>query len=179
MLRKIRITLAIITLTLVTLLFLNVCWQLNLWINWVAKIQFLPAVLALNVVVVAALLILTLLFGRIYCSVICPLGVMQDVFSWLGGKIWKNRFRHTREKKGLRYGVLGVFVVCLVVGFAPVTTLLAPYSAYGRIVNSLFRPLYDMLNNALAGMETDTYYFSEVEICQTRTPFFRFFFSIF
>lgn len=164
MLRKIRITLAIITLTLVTLLFLNVCWQLNLWINWVAKIQFLPAVLALNVVVVAALLILTLLFGRIYCSVICPLGVMQDVFSWLGGKIWKNRFRHTREKKWLRYGVLGVFVVCLVVGFAPVTTLLAPYSAYGRIVNSLFRPLYDMLNNALAGMETDTYYFSQVEI---------------
>ena len=164
MLRKIRIALAIITLTLVTLLFLNVCWQLNLWINWVAKIQFLPAVLALNVVVVAVLLILTLLFGRIYCSVICPLGVMQDVFSWLGGKIWKNRFRHTREKKWLRYGVLGVFVVCLVVGFAPVTTLLAPYSAYGRIVNSLFRPLYDMLNNALAGMETDTYYFSQVEI---------------
>ena len=164
MLRKIRITLAIITLTLVTLLFLNVCWQLNLWINWVAKIQFLPAVLALNVVVVAALLILTLLFGRIYCSVICPLGVMQDVFSWLGGKIWKNRFRHTKEHKWLRYSLLGIFVVCLIVGFAPVTTLLAPYSAYGRIVNSLFRPLHDMLINTIAGMETDTYHFSEVEI---------------
>ena len=164
MLRKIRITLAIITLTLVTLLFLNVCWQLNLWINWVAKIQFLPAVLALNVVVVAALLILTLLFGRIYCSVICPLGVMQDFFSWIGGKIWKNRFHRTKERKWVRYSLLGVFVACLIIGFAPVTTLLAPYSAYGRIVNSLFRPLYDMLVNALASMETDTYYFSEVEI---------------
>ena len=164
MLRKIRITLAIITLTLVTLLFLNVCWQLNLWINWVAKIQFLPAVLALNFVIIAALIAITLLFGRIYCSIVCPLGVMQDVFSWLGGRFKKNRFSFSKEKKWLRYGVFGAFVVCLIVGFAPVTTLLAPYSAYGRIVNSLFRPLYDMLGNVLAGMETDTYHFSQVEI---------------
>ena len=111
MLRKTRIALAAVMITLVTLLFLGVSWKLNLWIAWVAKIQFLPAVLALNIVVVAALLILTLLFGRIYCSVICPLGVMQDVFSWLGGKIWKNRFRHTREKKWLRYGVVQSEVV--------------------------------------------------------------------
>ncbi len=164
MLRKTRIALAAVMITLVTLLFLGVSWKLNLWINWVAKIQFLPAVLALNIVVVAALLILTLLFGRIYCSVICPLGVMQDFFSWIGGKIWKNRFHRTKERKWVRYSLLGVFVVCLIIGFAPVTTLLAPYSAYGRIINSLFRPLYDMLVNALASMETDTYYFSEVEI---------------
>ena len=164
MLRKIRITLAIAMITLVTLLFLGVSWRLNLWINWVAKIQLLPAVLAMNFIVIAALIVLTLVFGRIYCSVICPLGVMQDFFSWIGGKIWKNRFRHTKEHKWLRYSLLGIFVVCLIIGFAPVTTLLAPYSAYGRIVNSLFRPLYDMLNNALAGMETDTYHFSQVEI---------------
>ena len=164
MLRKIRITLAIITLTLVTLLFLNVSWQLNLWISWVAKIQFLPAVLALNFVIIAVLIAITLLFGRIYCSIVCPLGVMQDVFTWLGGRFKKNRFGFSKEKKWLRYGVFGAFVVCLIVGFAPVTTLLAPYSAYGRIVNSLFRPLYDMLGNVLAGMETDTYHFSQVEI---------------
>jgi len=164
MLRKIRIALAIAMITLVTLLFLGVSWRLNLWINWVAKIQLLPAVLAMNFIVIGLLVAVTLIFGRIYCSIVCPLGVMQDFFSWIGGKIWKNRFHRTKERKWVRYSLLGVFVLCLIIGFAPVTTLLAPYSAYGRIINSLFRPLYDMLINTLAGMETDTYYFSEVEI---------------
>lgn len=164
MLRKTRIALGAVMITLVTLLFLNVSWRLNLWINWVAKIQLLPAVLALNFIVIGLLVAVTLVFGRIYCSIVCPLGVMQDFFSWIGGKIWKNRFHRTKEHKWLRYSLLGIFVVCLIVGFAPATTLLAPYSAYGRIINSLFRPLYDMLVNALASMETDTYYFSEVEI---------------
>ena len=164
MLRKTRIALAAVMITLVTLLFLGVSWKLNLWIAWVAKIQLLPAVLALNFIVIGLLVAVTLVFGRIYCSIVCPLGVMQDFFSWIGGKIWKNRFHRTKERKWVRYSLLGIFVVCLIIGFAPVTTLLAPYSAYGRIVNSLFRPLYDMLINALASMETDTYYFSEVEI---------------
>ena len=84
MLRRIRIPLAILTITAVTLLFLGISWQCSLWIGWVAKIQFLPALLALNVGVLVFLILLTLLFGRIYCSVICPLGVMQDGFSWLG-----------------------------------------------------------------------------------------------
>lgn len=46
--------------------------------GWMAKIQFLPALLALNVGVVLLLVVLTLLFGRVYCSVICPLGVFQQ-----------------------------------------------------------------------------------------------------
>lgn len=71
MLRKIRIVAATICFTLITLLFLDFTGTLHLWFGWLAKIQFLPAVLALNVGVVAFLVILTLLFGRVYCSVIC------------------------------------------------------------------------------------------------------------
>jgi ferredoxin len=166
MLKKIRTILAIVMLVLVTLLFLGCCWRINLWFGFVAKIQFLPALLSFNIVVVLLLLLLTLLLGRVYCSVICPLGIMQDCFSWLHGKFKKNRFSYSPEKKWLRYIVLGIFVVLLIVGVTPVTTLLAPYSAYGRIVNSLFKPLYDMLNNALAHYEAahDLYHFSEVEI---------------
>lgn len=55
-------------------------------VRMAGKIQFLPAVLALNVGVVLFLIILTILFGRIYCSVICPLGVFQDAISWVSGK---------------------------------------------------------------------------------------------
>lgn len=164
--RKLRIILASFFFIAVTLLFLGVSWKINLWLTWVAQIQFLPALMALNFGVLAGLILLTLLFGRIYCSVICPLGVMQDLFSWFGRKAKKNRYSYSPEKKVLRYMVLTVFVICLIIGFAPVTTLLAPYSAYGRIINSLFRPLYDLLINGIAAVESrfDSYLFSEAEI---------------
>ena len=92
MLRKIRITLALLCFTLITLLFLDFTGTLHAYFGWLAKIQFLPAVLAVNVGVVLGLIVLTLLFGRVYCSVICPLGVMQDGFGWLGKKAKKNRY---------------------------------------------------------------------------------------
>lgn len=84
MLRKIRLTFAMICFVLITLLFLDFTGTLHGWFGWLAKIQFLPAVLALNVGVILFLVILTLVCGRIYCSVICPLGVFQDILAWLG-----------------------------------------------------------------------------------------------
>lgn len=166
LLRIVRMALACFFFPVVTLLFLSVGWGFNLWFGWVARIQFLPALMALDFAVLLALAILTLLFGRLYCSVICPLGVMQDLFAWGGKKSKKNRYSYSPERKWLRYTVLVIFVACLVFGFAPVTTLLAPYSAYGRIINSLFRPLYDLLGNALAAVESnyDSYFFSQTEI---------------
>lgn len=86
MLRTIRLTTAFICFTLVTLLFLDFTGTLHTWFGWLAKIQFLPAVLALNLGVVLLLIALTWIFGRVYCSVICPLGIFQDVVSWLAGK---------------------------------------------------------------------------------------------
>ena len=81
MLRKIRTILAVVFFTLITLLFLDFTGTLHHWFSWMAKIQFLPAVLALNVGVVVGLVLLTLVFGRIYCSIICPMGVFQDVIA--------------------------------------------------------------------------------------------------
>lgn len=81
MLRKIRITAAAVFFTVITLLLLDFTGTLHAWFGWMAKVQLLPAVLAVNAGVVAALVLLTLLFGRVYCSVICPLGVFQDVVS--------------------------------------------------------------------------------------------------
>ena len=85
MLRTIRLTTALICFTLVTLLFLDFTGTLHAWFGWLAKVQFLPAVLALNLGVVLFLIVLTWIFGRVYCSVICPLGIFQDVVSWLAG----------------------------------------------------------------------------------------------
>ena len=90
MLRKIRLISATICFTLITLLFLDFTGSIHAWLGWLAKIQFLPAVLALNIGVIVFLILLTLLFGRTYCSVICPLGVLQDLMAWVGKKAKKS-----------------------------------------------------------------------------------------
>ena len=95
-LRKIRTTLAIVFFVLITLLFLDFTGTLHHWLGWMAKIQFLPAVLALNAAVIVGLVLLTQIFGRIYCSVICPLGVFQDVIAWLHNKRKKNRYSYSK-----------------------------------------------------------------------------------
>ena len=153
MLRKIRIILASIFFIGVTLLFLDFTGAAHTWLGWMAKVQFLPAVLALNFGVVAVLLVLTLLFGRVYCSVICPLGVMQDIISWIHGKTKKkNRFRFSYSPaiNWLRYGVLALFIVALVAGLHSLVALVAPYSAYGRIASNLLAPVYQLGNNFFA-----------------------------
>ena len=166
MLRTIRLTAAIVCFTLITLLFLDFTGTLHTWFGWLAKIQFLPAVLALNIGVVLFLIVLTLLFGRIYCSVICPLGVFQDAVSWFSGKQKKNRFRYSPALKWLRYGVLAVFILALVAGLNAFVVLLAPYSAYGRMVSSLLAPVWQWGNNLLAyfAERAESYAFYEVDV---------------
>lgn len=174
MLRKIRITLAAICFVAVTLLFLDFTGTLHLWFGWLAKIQFLPAVLALNFVVIAILLVLTLLFGRIYCSVICPLGIFQDCVSNLSSrrKGKKARFSYSKEIKWLRYGVLVLFVIALVAGLNALVALLAPYSAYGRMVQSLLAPVWQWGNNLLAWIaeRQDSYAFETKDVWLKSLP---------
>ena len=165
-----------ICFALITLLFLDFTGTLHAWFGWLAKIQFLPAVLALNVGIVVALIVLTLLFGRIYCSVICPLGVFQDVVSWISGrrKKKKYRFSYSPAMKWLRYGVLALFVVALVAGAGSLVALLAPYSTYGRMAQNLFAPVWSWGNNLLAYVaeRADSYAFYETEVWLRSLPTF-------
>ena len=138
MLRKIRISLAAVFFVGITLLFVGIG---HAWWGWMAKLQFLPSALALNFAVLAFLLLVTFLVGRIYCSVICPMGVFQDVVLWIrrtGGKWFRKpkHFSYVREHKGVRYGVLLLSLVSLVASGQMLIALVAPYSAYGRVVRS-------------------------------------------
>lgn len=176
MLRKIRITLAVLFFALITLLFLDFTGTIHAWFGWMAKIQFLPAVLALNVGVVALLMVLTLLFGRVYCSVICPLGVMQDVISWISGqrKKKKYRFSYSPAKSWLRYGVLALFILAMIAGIGSFVALLAPYSSYGRIASNLFAPIYQWGNNLFAyfAERANSYAFYETSVWIKSLPTF-------
>ena len=150
MLRKVRIGLALLFFTAITLLFLDFTGVLHLYLGWLAKVQLLPAVLSLNVAVVLFFVVVTLLVGRTYCSVVCPMGVMQDIFGWLGGRWKKNRFHYTKGCKWLRWTMLALFVVLMVFGLNAIAILIAPYSAYGRIATNLFQPVYIWINNLCA-----------------------------
>ncbi len=174
MLSRVRRIAAAIVIVLITLLFLDITGVLHHWLGWLAKVQFLPALLAMNVVVIILLLLLTLVFGRIYCSVICPLGIMQDAISWIHGKRKKNRFTFSAEKRWLRYGILILFVVCLIAGIHSLVALLAPYSSYGRIVTNLFKPLYEGGNNILASIAEhfNSYAFYHVNVWIKSLPTF-------
>lgn len=166
MLRKIRIIAATICFTLITLLFLDFTGTIHAWFGWLAKVQFLPAVLALNVGIVILLIALTIIFGRIYCSVLCPLGVMQDIISWWASKRKKNRFNFSPAKNWLRYSVLVIFIATMIAGVAAVALLVAPYSAYGRIAQNLFAPIWGLGNNLLAFIaeHLDSYAFYTTEV---------------
>ncbi len=172
MLRTIRLTLAIIFFAAITLLFLDFTGTIHAWFGWMAKIQFLPALLALNVGVIVVLVMLTLLLGRVYCSVICPLGVFQDIISWISGKRKKNRFRYSKALNGLRYGMLGVLVIAFIAGLHSIVALFAPYSAYGRIASNLFAPVWQWGNNLLAHLaeRMESYAFYETEVWLKSIP---------
>lgn len=168
MLKKIRIITATILFLFATLLFLDFTGIIHLWFGWLAKIQLVPAILAMNLGVMVALVLLTLLFGRIYCSVVCPLGILQDVISNVSGrrKGRKNRFRYSPAKTLLRYTVLVLFIICIVAGISMGVSLLDPYAAYGRIASNFLAPLYRLGNNFLAWIaeQVDSYAFYSTDV---------------
>lgn len=165
MLRKIRIVLATVMFIGITWLFVDFTGTAHQWFSWMPKLQLLEAILALNVVALVILIVMTLVFGRIYCSIICPLGILQDIIGWVGKKVKKNRYTFSKALSWLRYTMLGVMVVALVAGIGSIVQLLAPYSAFGRIATTLLQPLYKIGNNVLAAISEhyDNYAFYHTE----------------
>ncbi len=172
MLRKIRMALAAVMIISITLLFLDFTGTLHHWFGWMPKLQFIEAVLALNLLVVAGIIVLTLVFGRIYCSIICPLGIMQDFFGLLGKKAKKNRYSYSKEVKWLRYPMLVVFIIALVAGIGTLFQLLAPYSTFGLIATNLLQPVYQAGNNVLATIAEhyDSYAFYHTNVWLRSLP---------
>lgn len=173
-LRQTRILVALMFFIGITLLFVDFTGTARHWFGGFAKVQFLPAVLALNVVVVVVLLAFTLFFGRVYCSIICPLGVLQDVIARLGRIGRRNPYSYSKEKRWLRYGFLALFLVLLIAGVGSAAALLAPYSAFGRIAQNLFQPVWIFGNNILASISEsmDSYAFYHEDLWMRSLPTF-------
>ncbi len=170
-LRIYRIVISVVFLILFTLLFLDQRNLLPVWIySSVLYLQFVPSFLKFlsATTLVAAgfmvVLLLTLLFGRVYCSVLCPLGVLQDVLirisRWFKNKKAKrNQFAFRRSFKILHYSLLAVVILLLLLDIITPLGLLDPYSIFGRFMTHLVRPVVIGVNNTFAGwLETISVY---------------------
>ncbi|MBR1549779.1 MAG: 4Fe-4S binding protein [Bacteroidales bacterium] len=139
--KYVRICLAALVLLCITALLLDTTDDavLRHYLGWMPKMQFLPAVLALNVVMVVAILVVTFLIGRLYCSIVCPMGIFQDIFTWFHKLIFgkKRPFRYRKPANWLRYTILVLFVLLMVFGLNGIAVLIAPYSAYARMVTNI------------------------------------------
>ncbi len=128
------------------------------YINIILSLQFIPSLLKFhNIGTLAsagfiAVLILTFLTGRTYCSFLCPLGAGQDLNSRIGGKIRK-KFRRYGFKKPhtiIRYTLLGATIIVTIIWGVYLLTLLDPYSIFGRFMTHFGKPVVIVLNNFVA-----------------------------
>lgn len=157
-LRKIRITISLIFLLLIAVAFLDITNFLpTSFINYITFLQIVPSTLKFaNLLVPTSIgfiiiLVLTILFGRVYCSSICPLGTIQDFSSYVSKKInKKKKFIYSTEYFWLRYSILGIVVISILFGSLFLVNLLDPYSNTGRIFAQLFNPILTLLNNVAA-----------------------------
>jgi ferredoxin len=160
-LRKLRIVISIVFLVSLSLIFLDVKDYFPSWFREsFLFLQFVPSLLnfitiagwiALGFLVVG---ILTLLFGRVYCSFVCPLGILQDIITRISNlfRKKKRRFKFLKARNILRYSILAVVVIAAFSGFIIVLGWLDPFSIFGRFMTHMVRPFYIYINNGISSM---------------------------
>ena len=154
-LKILRVILAIVIFTPILLIFIDFADVLPDSVARLLDWQLMPAILAVETSVIFLMFVLTLLLGRVYCSVICPAGILQDIFNRISciGKKKKNgkmRFRYHKPANWLRYTILGITIILAVFGFFELCMFLDPYSNFGRIGANIFRPAVMWVNNYIA-----------------------------
>ncbi len=117
--------------------------------------QLIPALLrtiiqpeALFIAGLIFIILVTFIFGRVYCSFLCPLGTIQDLLIWGSKRIGlKSKQSFSKPHNGLRYTILALVVAAAVIGFLSPASLLDPYSLTGRIFTYFLQPLIIQIYN--------------------------------
>jgi ferredoxin len=157
MLKKVRVAVSIVIFSLISFYFLDFADLLPKRFHLLTELQFLPALIALNIIALLIVTGLTVLFGRIYCSSICPMGIFQDIVDWISKKFHrKKKYPYFKERKILRWSIVAATVIAFFAGTNIIVSVLDPYSAYGRIATTLVKPVYLLGNNVIAWI--DNYY---------------------
>jgi len=173
-LKKLRIFLSLSFFIVIAVLFLDFTGKIfSTAANAILHFQFVPSVIqfvtslapvALGFVLI---LILTLFFGRIYRSTLCPLGTLQDIFSYAARKLSPRKviFKFKRPLNWLRYGLMAVVILSLLTGSILLVNLFDPYSAFGKVFHNLLSPLIVLADNITSKVLTfaDIYWLPPVK----------------
>lgn len=162
-LKKIRIALSVISILSITLLFVDINQFIpNEAYTSIIFLQFMPSLMkfistvSLAAIGVFIIIFLTVLFGRIYCSAICPLGILIDIILFFKKKTlkWrkkkKARYEYEKPLNKTRFTILGITILSMFSGSMILVNILDPFSNFGRIVNTSVRPVVIGLNNVAA-----------------------------
>lgn len=168
MLRKVRIGVSVLICGLITFYFLDFA-GISGTSSFLPRLQFVPALLSGSLGLLMALLVVSLLLGRVYCSSLCPMGVFQDVIAWISKRRnKKKRYGYRKNQQIWRWVIVVVTGLAFYLGFALLLSVADPYSAYGRMITNVFKPVYIAGNNLLAWFFTKfdhyTFYYIEVTI---------------
>ena len=156
-LKPIRVALAILFLGASAVMFLDLRGPVAAWVSSIVlPLQLVPALakslvsLGVWTAGLAAVVVLTALVGRVYCSTLCPLGTLQDIIIHQAEKKKRRRYRYDRPRYGLHYAVGGVTLAAFLAGSLILLNTLEPFSNFGRMADALMRPLVMGLNNGIA-----------------------------
>jgi len=187
LLKKSRVALAILFFVLTFLSFIDL-YELfsESFIRKILFLQFAPSVLkfiqVLSVTAIGFIVVLaiTAFFGRIYCSAICPLGIIQDVFSFIAKRRSKKKvfFKYKKSNSVVRYSLLALTVVTFLFGTSLIVNLLDPYSNAGRIFTYLFKPFIVWGNNLVAEVLQNQKVYTLKIIERADTPWFLFIYTL-
>ena len=113
---------------------------LALYFRWIEHLQVMAVAGASAIVLLAFWIAFTLMFGRIYCSVICPIGIVMDIAARAvrsGRKpLVKKPYHYIPPANQLRYLWLCVVAATFVFGCVSLATLTDPATAYSTIVSN-------------------------------------------
>lgn len=88
-LKGLRVLLAILFFVPILLFFVDFSGVLPDSVHRLLHLQLMPALLGGTVGLIVFQFLLALVFGRIYCSTICPAGVFQDIINRLFASVRK------------------------------------------------------------------------------------------
>jgi ferredoxin len=162
-LKKLRVFLSLLFFIVIAALFLDFTGMIyGPATHAILHFEFIPSIImfvatgATATLGFVVIIIFTLLFGRIYCSTLCPLGTLQDLLSFAARKLSPRKiiYKFKKPLNLLRYGITAIIILSLLTGSILAVNLLDPYSVSGKIFHDLFSPFAILINNVTSKILT-------------------------
>jgi len=136
--RKFRILLSAV------MLLASLCWLLTgtgafAFTEFSERAQIIPSAIQSCLGTTVTWIIITLLFGRIYCSSVCPVGTLQDIVIWTKRKANPGLYFRFKNGQNYRYIILLAYFLSVAAGMLAVGFIFEPWNMM-RNVASAVRP---------------------------------------